>query len=238
MRSQEQLDERIASLRRQQWTYRDIALATGTGRSRIADVILDRRLAPNRQGRPPKVTDAIRDRIIGLTYDNCKLSDQQISTLTSIAMRESISRNTVNRIRHSFDFQPTSPKVCQQLSADQLNARRQFCLDYEGKMYADLITLPFVFSDESRFCDCPDSHRVWVQKGTYSYSALAPTNKFPKFTLMVWGAIGLGLKSELIFFEEGAVNSKQYLDAVRRFCDQADSTYGYRNWVFVQDGAP
>jgi hypothetical protein len=81
MRCQEQLDERIASLRRQQWTDRDTALATGAGRARIADVMLNRRSAPIREGRPPKVTNAIRDSIIGPTYENCKLSDQQIANL-------------------------------------------------------------------------------------------------------------------------------------------------------------
>jgi hypothetical protein len=54
---------------------------------------------------------------------------------------------------------------------------------------------------------------------------------------MVWGAIGFGLKSELVFFENGTVNSHQYLAGIQGLCDQADSTYGARNWVFVQDGA-
>jgi hypothetical protein len=52
MGCRELLDQRIASLGRQQWTDGDIALATGTGRSRIADVTLNRRSAPNREGRP------------------------------------------------------------------------------------------------------------------------------------------------------------------------------------------
>jgi hypothetical protein len=97
--------------------------------------------------------------------------------------------------------------------------------------------LPFVFSDECRFCDCPDSHRVWIQKGTYQYAALAPTQKFNRFSLMAWGAIGFGLKSDLIFFDDGNVTSNRYINAISGFCTKADATFGPRNWVFVQDGA-
>jgi hypothetical protein len=54
---------------------------------------------------------------------------------------------------------------------------------------------------------------------------------------MVWGAIGFGMKSELIIFENGTVNSERYLEAIQNFFTQADSIYGLGNWVFVQDGA-
>jgi hypothetical protein len=96
MRCQEQLDQQIASLRSQQWTSRDSALATGTGRVRVGDVILNRTSAPNRDERLLKVTASVRDRIIGLTCENCEPSDQQIACLISVEIGESIGRSTVN----------------------------------------------------------------------------------------------------------------------------------------------
>jgi hypothetical protein len=54
---------------------------------------------------------------------------------------------------------------------------------------------------------------------------------------MAWGAIGFGFKSRLVFFN-GCVNSTTYVSSLADFINQANSTYGLRNWVFVQDGAP
>jgi hypothetical protein len=143
-----------------------------------------------------------------------------------------------HHVRHNAKFNWSFPKSCQQLTDDQLNARRQFCLDYQGDLFRELIDLPFVFSDESRFCDAPDSHPIWIRRGEIKFSALAPKNKFPRFSLMVWGAIGPGLKSELIFFDNANINSERYIQSLQNFFLQTDMNYGNRKWVFVQDGAP
>jgi hypothetical protein len=57
-------------------------------------------------------------------------------------------------------------------------------------MYQNLVDLPFVFSDESRFCDGPDWHHILIRRGDMSYDALKPTNKFALQNVMVCGAIG------------------------------------------------
>jgi hypothetical protein len=113
----------------------------------------------------------------------------------------------------------------------------QFGSDYEGEMFEDLRTLPFVFSDESRFCPRSDNKGVWKRPGDYLYGALAPQDKFPKYSIMIWGAIGIGFKSSLIVFD-GSVTAQAYLEEVtKRFIGEANNIYGPFRWVFVQDGA-
>jgi hypothetical protein len=161
------------------------------------------------------------------------LSDNQIVERISREIGHRLSRCIINRIRYSVDFHWSIPRPSQHLTDEQLNALRQFCLDYEGDVFADLIMLPFVFSGESRFCDFPESNRVWTQKGGHRYEALARA----KYSLMAWGDIGFDLRSNLVFFEDGNVDSDGYLAVIQRFCEQADSTFGTRNWVFVQNWA-
>jgi hypothetical protein len=64
------------------------------------------------------------------------------------------------------------------------------------------------------------------------------TDKYPKISVHLWGAIGVGFKSELIFFER-TVNSDVYVDSLKSsgFVDLADATFGERRGYLVQDGA-
>jgi hypothetical protein len=62
--------------------------------------------------------------------------------------------------------------------------------------------------------------------------------KFPK-GVMVWGAIAPGYKSLLIRCSAG-VGSLEYLRiwGESNVVEQCDQLYGYRQWLFQQDGAP
>jgi hypothetical protein len=122
----------------------------------------------------------------------------------------------------------------------------QFGLDYQGEMFEDLKRMPFVFSDESRFCPRSDNRGVlsgtqqttlWKRREDYLYGALAPQDKFPKFSIMIWGAIGIGFKSSLIVFDR-SVTAETYLEEVKKdFIREANDVYGSFKWVLVQAGA-
>jgi hypothetical protein len=113
----------------------------------------------------------------------------------------------------------------------------QFAPDFEGDLFQKYRHSPFVFSDECRFPYRNDNHFVWKRAGQYSYSTMNPVNTFPKFSIMVWGAIGVGFKSSLVVFEH-SVDAKEYMDSLRpRFFSEAHKAYNHRPWVFVQDGA-
>jgi hypothetical protein len=82
-----------------------------------------------------------------------------------------------------------------------------------------------------------DSHWVWKTRGDYLFTAICPVKKFIPFSIMVWGAIGVGFKSSLLIFESH-VNSDTYSKTLEEcFIQEANEKFGIKEWVLVQDGA-
>jgi hypothetical protein len=56
---------------------------------------------------------------------------------------------------------------------------------------------------------------------------------------MIFGVIGLGYKSKLLFIE-GTVDAANYVENLARlgFMGELDEKYGVLNWIFQQGGAP
>jgi hypothetical protein len=183
-------------------------------------------------GRPAKVTQEMKDLAVSMTANNGGLS--------RAAVAEVIERNMnvkVRRIRHEFSFLWGLAKRCPLLTDDHVCGRMQFVRDFSGPMFQELKTLPFVFTDECRFCCRPDNKWVWKRRGEYSFATLAPVAKFAKISIMIWAAIGPNFKSSLAV-HNGLVNSETYMQALQDgFSTEADEKYGDGRWVFVQDGA-
>jgi hypothetical protein len=85
----------------------------------------------------------------------------------------------------------------------------------------------------------PDNRWVWRRFGDYSEKIFAPTDKYAKISIHVWGAIGVGFKSELIIFTSN-VDAEVYTNEIEKsgFIEAADQKFGPRAWCLVQDGAP
>jgi hypothetical protein len=94
------------------------------------------------------------------------------------------------------------------------------------------------FSDESRFVLGDNKQWVWYRCGEENPSATRPTRKFPP-SVMIFGVIGLGSKTKLLFIE-GTVDTAKYVENLARldFMEELDEKYGVLNWIFQQDGAP
>jgi hypothetical protein len=113
----------------------------------------------------------------------------------------------------------------------------QFATDFWSLCFEKLHGYSWVFTDESRFACGSDNHWVWRRSGDYRYSSLKNADKFPKFSVMVWGAIGIGFRSTLVTFD-GHVDAKTYIESLKKgFFREVDEAYGGRPWVLVQDGA-
>jgi hypothetical protein len=84
----------------------------------------------------------------------------------------------------------------------------------------------------------PDNRWIWRRRGEYEDTVFSETDKYPKISIHLWGAIGLGFKSDLIFFER-TVSSDVYVGSLRSsgFVEATDATFGQRQWYLVQDGA-
>jgi transposase len=191
------------------------------------------------RGPPTKITPQIKNRVIELTLENPNWGDRRVSQEITKQCGILIGRASVNKIRHDTAFYFKPPKKVQALTDEQIENRCQFLIDWDGPMFAPFRRLQFVFSDESRFCRQSDRTRwVWRRRGDYGPKIFAPTDKFPKFSIMVWGAIGVNFKSELLIVE-GNIDSEKYISMLKesRFFDEADAALGRGEYVFMQDGA-
>lgn len=104
---------------------------------------------------------------------------------------------------------------------------------YEEKI--DLTSI--IFSDECRFVEGDDRQWVWRRYGERNPTAYHRTNKFPR-SIMIYGAIGLDYKSELVIVE-GTIDSSKYQENIlnSKMIDVLDSNRGKGTWIFQQDGA-
>jgi hypothetical protein len=207
--------------------------------SDVIDAIPKGEKLDHQMGRPKKLVPGIMNEIAHLTLTNGSMSDQAIADHLRISAFVEISRSSVNVARHGKHFHFGPPKRCQKLNQNQILIRRQFVRDWnDGYMFNRLKDLPLVFSDESRFSLCSDNGWTWQCRGEYRLSSMKLDEKYPKFSIMVWGAIGTNFKSSLIICP-GNIGSKEYIDFLRKgFFIEADNHFGNRKWVFMQDGAP
>lgn len=95
-----------------------------------------------------------------------------------------------------------------------------------------------IFSDESWFE--LGTNRQWLWRHHYDNGpdVMIENIAFPE-KVMVWGAIGEGFKSDLVFIQ-GNVTGDSYLDDIicgSDFIQKADAHYGQDNWVLMQDNA-
>ena len=95
-----------------------------------------------------------------------------------------------------------------------------------------------VFSDESRFQKGPDNSWRRIKRGNWNETCFVNKEKFTE-GIMVWGAIGLNFRSELIHCSnhEGA---EEYINILNKsnVIENCDVKFGRYKWTFMQDGAP
>lgn len=187
-------------------------------------------------GRRPKVDNALIVRVEALTKENAHLGDEKIAQLIS-TQHFKVSRSSVNKIHHRLRFKWRPAKVRQALTPIQIVNRLNF-VNYLLIRPAQISFETLVFSDESRFAMTSDSRWIWARRGEHTESQYANKHSFP-LSCMVWGAIGVGFKSNLMFIEN-TINSNGYCDMLREsmLIRDCNMHYGLRRWWFMQDGAP
>jgi transposase len=218
-----------------------IAKICHVGRDRVNDVIRAFKRGErldHQMGRPRKATPEVISRIVTLSLTNGRLSDQALANQLHEETGCQISRQTVNSVRHSERFNFGPPKRVPKLEPWHIQCRQQFVMDWNGELFRTIKHLPIVFSDESRFCLGTDNTWTWQRRGEYFLSNMIQEEKFYRFSVMVWGAIGRNFKSDLIVCE-GSIDSQRYITFLRnsQFFIQADNHFGHNNWIFQQDGA-
>jgi transposase len=239
---EEKTDDEIWALLCRQFPKSHIQQVLGVSQQRIADVIWSHQTGQkisHVRGPPRRITPEIRNRVVELTLANPNWGDRRVGQVVTQELGIQIGRSTVNEIRHDTAFYFKPPKKMQALTEEQIQNRCQFLIDWDGPMFRPFRDIPFIFSDESRFCQRPDTRWVWRRRGQYDPKIFAPTDKFPKFAIMVWGAIGPNFKSKLVIIA-GNIDSEKYISMLKeaKFFEEADAVFGRGHYVFMQDGAP
>ena len=183
------------------------------------------------RGRPPIVTNDILSKITYLTIQNRSAPCWYINKSLMQQGILHVSATTVWRCRKKLKFEYKSPKVRQFLNDEQIKNRMRFaCSMLECGM--DLSKI--VFSDESRFCLTSDNRFVWRRKDDDDDQCYIEKEKFST-SIMVYGAIGIGYKSKLVFCSNGvdALEYRSILEKSEMFNKLEPGKY-----IFMQDGAP
>ena len=172
---------------------------------------------------------------------DARLTDRTMTRMLNARFHSAISRPTVVRYRNELKILYRPPITMQHLTEEQktvtLNWDRWMLNQHQHAQ--DLgIQLIIVFTDESRFCRLTDCKWVRFRRGHWNETACRHMRKFPG-SFMIWGAIGLNIRSKLVLCER-SVNTSEYLSIIQRsgVVEACDSTYGRGRWFMMQDGAP
>jgi hypothetical protein len=174
--------------------------------------------------------------VVDLATGDGSLSAENLQQMVEQRTGVMIGQTTIRNILHGAQFFWRRHKKCPNLTKAQMRARQQFVLDWNGPLFNEVRNKNLIFTDESRFCRKPDGHWVWRRRGVYRMHIMAPTDKYPPVSIMVWGAIGIGYKSKLQVVV-GSITGETHLKILRKFFTHCNAANRPFQWVLVQDGA-
>lgn len=189
---------------------------------------------PKRRGRPP-IPQHVLNQIMLYTIQNRANSCYEISKLLFTNNFIQISTTSVWRKRIALGFIYKPPKIRQKLNDNHRHKRVIFA---HSALESQFDFRNLIFSDESRFCMTPDNMCIWYRKNERDDTVFCEKEKFRE-SIMIYGAIGLGYKSKLVFCNEG-IDAAGYRSVIDKSEMEQDlnAKYGAGNYIFMQDGAP
>jgi transposase len=158
------------------------------------------------------------------------------------ALTVKVSNRTLRRALHANGFHCRVAKKKPFLMERHIRERLAFARKYKNWTKDDWRKV--LWTDESSFERGKYSrqHRVWRRPHEKDYlECLAPTFKSDRITVMVWGGITYGKKTDMVIFKkEGRrrrMSAKDYVDQVyegplRRFLEN------HQDIILMEDGAP
>ena len=201
---------------------------------------ISRNIESNGPGRPRKLTDEHKAYIAELFFVNPRMTISKASLLFAEKFSQQISMGSISTILRENHLRYTKPLKVQKLRYYHKIIRYNFAIslteshpDAEDPFWKSLI-----FSDESRFCANSDSIRIWKKMNDFRPDVQQAYEKF-EVGVMVWGAVGINFKSNLVFCGS-SINSTKYLSILEesKFYEQVRNSYSNREYLFQQDGAP
>lgn len=164
------------------------------------------------------------------------ITAQELVDSLKIVFDLKVSASTVNRYRNKTTLKYRPPLRTVYITENAKKLRYDFT---EKHINLNTSWENVVFSDESSFQLGVHKKWIWVDKYNITSDMCSRDKKvYPK--VMIWGAVGIDFKSDLVIFTEH-VNSDTYIDEIfikSDFIQKADERWGADNWVFQQDNAP
>ena len=196
------------------------------GYQRVKDIIEDKIKNPK-----PRKTTKEHDDFIIQTARQGRFTSYEIAKMLFDKYKIKVSHDTITRRLHEKGFSFVKPRKVQLLKPDQIVSRYDFALNMLNH-YSNILE-KIVFSDESKFSDCPDNCMLWREPDDYSERTTASYLK-REVSTMAWGAIAIDYKSKLYFYK-GSVNQESY----QKCLDDTEilTQVKERGLIFQQDGA-
>lgn len=181
-----------------------------------------------KMGRPPLVTDDIKQAVVGYM-----LADP-LQNLSDISKEFDLADSSVKKILNEnkikyFQRIPVTP-----LTGPHKQKRLHICNQIISMPFKNFP--PIIFSDESSI-EIQQVRGIWREAGSYPPQAFYEKD-IKTMSAMVWGGIGPnGYRTELIFFEDH-INSTIYIKAMdeNKIFESIRETFGDK-WVWEQDNA-
>jgi hypothetical protein len=149
-----------------------------------------------------------------------------------------ISERTVRRRLKEVELGSYIPAKAPKLEVRHRVARLAFGREHENWNIDQWSQV--LFTDESRFCinTIDGRERIWRRRGErYSQCNFTPKVPFGGGSIMVWGGIGLGARTELVIVDRGTLNADRYITNILQDHVVPFAPHIGDNFILMQDNA-
>ena len=185
-------------------------------------------------GRPPVLSERDERDVIKTAMNDRR---QTLGEITN-SCNSDVSEATIRRVLHRAGIKSRIAKLKPFLNKKHITQRRIFAgehLNWSLKQWKNVI-----WTDEASFEKGKNSRKVRVWRTSteaYELAGLAPTFKTDRESVMVWGAITYGKKSDLVFLGKDRRTATDFVDqvyegALLRFLKELNEP------LLMEDGAP
>ncbi|GFX12679.1 transposable element Tcb2 transposase [Trichonephila clavipes] len=150
-----------------------------------------------------------------LSQKNQAQTAGEIARHTTQVTGRPISRFTVARRLHGGGLFARRPVRCVPLTPAHRRSRSLWCREHRN--WRDNEWGRVLFTDESRFSLSSDSHRIliWRERGSRNHpSNIIERDRYGGRSVLVWGGIMLGSRTDIHIFDAGSVNGTRYCNEI------------------------
>ena len=224
-------------------SQRYIADRLGVTQSAVSYVLKRYRENRDHQRRPGqgrrRVTNAVQDRyMVQQVLRNRTLTAPELQNVVRRTYGIQISSNTIRRRLRGRNLTPRIPARGPRLTAEHRRNRLQFARMHVNWEPADWSRV--LFSDETRFSLYHSDRRVRVYRRPgerYAQCNFVENIRHGGGSVMFWGGVSLGGRTELVALREGNVNAVRYIaDILEPHVVPYAENFG-ADFIFMQDNA-